>query len=209
MFVGLKHFNHDKCDGEEAEQGEERNDPRAAVCESIATPVQSKEQRQNCSNECEISRRIELSDFLEWSTLEWSQSAFELDEENDTSCSDCTKRYLLPLAQEAGMPMYSQLIQKHHLQVDFSARIPPMSGPRMEQTPNIAPIMPLMTGRVARGATRTTMAVAPENRPAAPNPATARPAMNVLEVFETAHMIEPTSKRLSADRNTHFTSKKM
>ena len=83
-----------------------------------------------------------------------------------------------------------------------------MRGPSMEQTPNIAPIMPLMTGRVARGATSTTMAVAPENKPAAPNPATARPAMNVLDVFETAHIIEPISNILSADRNTHFTLKK-
>lgn len=73
--------------------------------------------------------------------------------------------------------------------------------------PNIAPIKPFINGRVARGATRTTIAIAPENRPAAPKPATARPAINMLELVEVAHTIEPISKILSADRKIHLTLK--
>jgi hypothetical protein len=100
------------------------------------------------------------------------------------------------------------LIQKHHLQVTLSANTPPINGPRIEQIPNVAPIIPAMIGRFGNGATRTTMVVAPENRPAAPKPATPLPTMNTSEVGADAHNIEPISKKLSAAKNTHFTLKK-
>lgn len=55
-------------------------------------------------------------------------------------------------------------------------------------------------GRFARGTVYARIVKAPENIPAAPTPATARPIINAFDVGAAPHTTDPTSKIMIADR---------
>jgi len=49
--------------------------------------------------------------------------------------------------------------------------------------------------------------IAPFMIPDAPDPATARPTMNILEFVEIAHIKEPSSKTIRKERNVYYNPK--
>jgi hypothetical protein len=85
------------------------------------------------------------------------------------------------------------LTQKHHLQLSLSVRTPPNIGPTMLDMPNMLPTAPMNIGLCRNGIENAMIVIPPENSPAAPNPATALPMINTLELFARAHTIEPTT----------------
>ncbi len=95
----------------------------------------------------------------------------------------------------APKPPIGRLIQKHHLQVKLSVKTPPRRGPMTDATPNVAPITPVKAGLFAGGAEKAMMVYAPEAIPAPPRPATALPTMRVVELFATAQIKLPSSKK--------------
>jgi hypothetical protein len=112
-----------------------------------------------------------------------------------------------------------RLIQKHHLHVSFSVNIPPRIGPTMDDTPNMLARVAKYMGLVFNGAAKPTMVILPENNPAAPMPAMARPMIKSADVGAMAHTTDPTvdvshipnaigsilSKRTKAMTNVDFT----
>lgn len=62
----------------------------------------------------------------------------------------------------------------------------------MLETPNMLESAAIYNGRLRNGTENAIMVIPPENKPAAPDPATARPPMRTLEFGATAHIIEPT-----------------
>jgi hypothetical protein len=72
----------------------------------------------------------------------------------------------------------------------------------MEEMPNMELMRPIKIGRFSRGMMCVRIIVDPENMPAAPMPAIARPTMNAVEFVALPHTAEPTSKIPTAVRNT-------
>jgi hypothetical protein len=68
-------------------------------------------------------------------------------------------------------------------------------------------VKPVYTGLFCRGTQCAMIIIAPDSIPAAPAPATARPAMSVMEFFATPQMRDPSSKTDMAARNTNLMSK--
>lgn len=59
-------------------------------------------------------------------------------------------------------------------------------------------------GRFVGGAHATMIVIAPFIIPDAPDPAMARPIMNIGELMETAHTKEPSSKIARNERNVYY-----
>jgi hypothetical protein len=71
-------------------------------------------------------------------------------------------------------------------------KTPPKIGPTMLDTPNMLDNAAIYNGRLRNGTANAMIVIPPENKPAAPDPATARPTMRTFELGATAQMIEPT-----------------
>jgi len=71
------------------------------------------------------------------------------------------------------------------------------------------PMSPLYIGLFANGTDSAIISIAPENTPAAPSPATARPTISAFAFGAAPHTTEPTSNKLKAAKYTHFTLKKV
>lgn len=93
----------------------------------------------------------------------------------------------------------TRTIYLHHLQDTLSVNTPPSNGPSTDANPNIAPNAPWKTGRLSKGTVCTMMITVPENKPANPRPATARPAMRVAEEGAAPQSAEPISKMVRQD----------
>jgi hypothetical protein len=68
------------------------------------------------------------------------------------------------------------------------------SGPATLAMPNIEPTRPVYIGLLSNGTLWVIIKIDPENKPAAPRPATARPQIRPTEFGVTAQTNEPTSK---------------
>lgn len=82
-------------------------------------------------------------------------------------------------------------IQKHHLQIPRSANVPPRTGPTPMLTPKTPTNSPKYKDRRDNGTIWTTIANAPCIKPAAPQPAAARPRMNARDDGAVAQDMEP------------------
>lgn len=61
-----------------------------------------------------------------------------------------------------------------------------------------------LLGRCSSGAQLEIMVIAPFIMPEAPNPATARPTINILDETAAPHRTEPTSKMAKKTRKDHY-----
>jgi len=102
------------------------------------------------------------------------------------------------------MPPIGKLMKKHHLQVALSVKTPPSNGPATEAMPYMAPMNPVYIGRLTSGTEYATIMSAPENIPALPTPAMARPTMRAIELGAIPQMRLPNSKMPMAMRKTHL-----
>jgi hypothetical protein len=87
----------------------------------------------------------------------------------------------------------------HHRQDTLSVNAPPSNGPMTDEIPKTAPKSPWNIGRFASGIVCTMMTMVPENRPAEPRPAMARPTMRAFEVGAEPQIADPISKRAMQD----------
>lgn len=87
-------------------------------------------------------------------------------------------------------------------------KAPPIRGPATEARPYMPPISPVNIGLFTSGTAYAIMTRAPENIPADPTPATARPMIRATEVGAAPQMTEPTSKIKIAVKYTHLMLKK-
>lgn len=69
----------------------------------------------------------------------------------------------------------------------------------------MAPINPNANGRFLSGSVYDRITTDPENSPAVPIPAMARPTINASDVGASAHSSDPTSKMKTAVRYVHLT----
>lgn len=83
-------------------------------------------------------------------------------------------------------------IQKHHLQVTRSVKIPPKGGSKHTATPKTLKTTPRNNGRFSNFTVSPTILNAPWYKPAAPMPAIARPAMKTADVGPEADITDPT-----------------
>jgi hypothetical protein len=74
------------------------------------------------------------------------------------------------------------------------------SGPATLAIPNIAPTRLVYMGRFSSGTLWQMIKIEPENKPAAPRPATARPQMRPTELGVMAQTREPSSNMERAIR---------
>lgn len=102
-------------------------------------------------------------------------------------------------------PPIGKFTQKHHRQLTRSVNTPPNNGPATLATPHMAPTNPNAIGRCLSGSVKLKITTLPENNPAVPTPATARPTMNASLDGASAHTRLPTSKRKMAPRKTALT----
>jgi hypothetical protein len=79
-------------------------------------------------------------------------------------------------------------------------KAPTSNGPIIEDMPKMDPIIPTNAGSFPNGTTATRRMTDPENIPALPIPARARPIINAFEFGAAPHTTEPTSKRAIAER---------
>lgn len=79
-------------------------------------------------------------------------------------------------------------------------KAPPNNGPATDAIPHIPPIKPNAKGLCRSGRVYARITIEPENSPAVPMPATARPTMKAVELGATAHTRLPTSKTNTAKR---------
>ena len=79
-------------------------------------------------------------------------------------------------------------------------KAPPSKGPATDAMPHMPPIKPKARGLCRSGRVYARMTIEPENKPAVPMPATARPTMKAVELGATAHTRLPTSKMNTATR---------
>lgn len=78
---------------------------------------------------------------------------------------------------------------------------------RVNSLPKVVARELLNSPRLRIGTEPAMMVEPPDVRPAPPRPATARPIMRTTELGAVAHMIDPISKRNSAERYVHLTWK--
>jgi len=87
---------------------------------------------------------------------------------------------------------------KHHLQVAFSVKAPPIKGPAIAATPKTADMTPRYAGLRSSGIILLTIRSPPEKIPEAPKPAIARPRIRAVELGAVVHTSEPISNRTIA-----------
>jgi hypothetical protein len=71
-------------------------------------------------------------------------------------------------------------------------KTPPRIGPTMLDNPNMLPNAPIYKGLLRSGIANAMIVIPPENKPAAPEPAIARPVIKILELEAMAEITEPT-----------------
>ena len=81
---------------------------------------------------------------------------------------------------------------------------PPSRGPTTDEIPTAVAMKPPYTDRLWSGTDCATITTAPENIPADPIPAIARPIIKVVEVGAAPQRADPASKMTVADTNTHL-----
>lgn len=81
---------------------------------------------------------------------------------------------------------------------------PPNMGPTTEAIPNMEESDAMKMALLRRETLYPIMVIPPENRAAAPAPATARPQMSMTEFFAVAHKMEPSSNMTNALRYVHL-----
>lgn len=86
-------------------------------------------------------------------------------------------------------------------------KTPPSRGPATDAIPHMQPNIPNMRGSRRRGRVYDKMTTEPENKPALPIPATARPMMKAVEDGAMAETKLPSSKSAIAPRNEYLMSK--
>lgn len=79
-----------------------------------------------------------------------------------------------------------------------------MIGPATDAIPYIPPAKPIYVGRFARGEVWVMMSRAPENIPAEPDPAIARPTIKAVDEGATAHIKLPSSNTAMVDKKTNL-----
>lgn len=84
---------------------------------------------------------------------------------------------------------------------------PPNSGPATLAIPHMPPIAPMKVGLLCSGTTCARIINAPENKPAAPKPAIARPTMRPMLEGVTPHTKEPSSNMPMEQRKTYLIEK--
>lgn len=94
-----------------------------------------------------------------------------------------------------------------YLHVNRSVNAPPKMGPTMEETPNILDKAARYIARCFRGIAYPRIVMPPENRPAPPAPAMARPTISIGLFLAVAQTMLPTSNMANATTNVHLTSK--
>lgn len=87
------------------------------------------------------------------------------------------------------------MTQKQNLHVSRAESVirPPSVGPRTDATPYILVTIPTNNGLCLICTVLATITRDPQNIPAAPNPATALPIINAIELGAAAQITEPTS----------------
>jgi hypothetical protein len=91
----------------------------------------------------------------------------------------------------------------------LSVKTPPRSGPATEAIPYMPPTRPEYMGLLESGTECARISKAPENKPAAPIPATALPIIKVMEFWATPQIRLPSSKIPMALRKTHLMLRKV
>jgi len=141
--------------------------------------------------DCEVFGEVCTLDIKEEvQTCEYDCSDWQVDIEA-WMCS----RLIVLLTYHVGLTIY----HLHHRQDTLSVNAPPSNGPITEEIPKTAPKNPWNIGRFANGIVCTIMTTVPENRPAEPRPAMARPTMRAFDVGAEPQMADPTSKRAIQD----------
>lgn len=105
--------------------------------------------------------------------------------------------------------LYGRVSARHTIQQRAtsylaSVKAPPRKGPITEDTPKARPKKPVKTGRLRSGTIGMIIWMPPPKIPAAPAPATARPAIKAPELGAAPHIADPISKNVMKARKTHF-----
>ena len=79
-----------------------------------------------------------------------------------------------------------------------------MTGPSTDDIPKAIPKMEVKIGRLRRGTSGSVIIIPPENIPADPSPAMARPMMKAAELGAAPQSADPASKMTIERRKTHF-----
>lgn len=79
-----------------------------------------------------------------------------------------------------------------------------MIGPSTDDNPKATPNIEVKIGRLRRGTSGSMTIIPPENMPADPKPAMARPIMKAIELGAAPQSADPTSKITIESRKTHF-----
>ena len=122
-----------------------------------------------------------------------------MEQEHDRDYGDCAQG---KIDVEAKSPGYFILYFVSTGSSVFEARgrltvnTPPSKGPATDAIPHIPPIAPIKVGLLCSGTTCARMIRAPENKPAAPTPAMARPTMSPMLDGVTPQRSDPSSKML-------------
>jgi hypothetical protein len=85
-----------------------------------------------------------------------------------------------------------------------TVKTPPSSGPATLAIPHIPPMAPKKVGLLWSGTMCARIIKAPENKPAAPTPAIARPTMRPILDGVAPHINDPSSKIAIEDRKTYL-----
>lgn len=101
-------------------------------------------------------------------------------------------------------PPNGRLIQKHHRHDTLSVSTPPKIGPTTDAIPNMEESEAMKMALLRRETLYPIMVIPPENKAAAPAPATARPQMSMTEFLAVAHKTEPSSNMSKALRYVHL-----
>lgn len=86
----------------------------------------------------------------------------------------------------------------------LSVKEPPTRGPSTEDTPKAIPKEDVKMSRLRRVTRGTIIIMPPQNMPAAPISATARPTMKAVELGAAPYKVELTSKTTMLVRKTHL-----
>ena len=87
---------------------------------------------------------------------------------------------------------------------EHTVNTPPRSGPATLAIPHIPPMAPINVGRLWSGTTCARIIKAPENKPAAPDPAIARPTMRPILDGVTPQIRDPSSKIAIEHKKTYL-----
>jgi hypothetical protein len=195
------------------EEAEQKDDAPGIPFVLRPTPLQSQQKANNCWNEEKGAEEVKFLYASFPSKIGHCSSLGGLEEYQDNNHCDCTERQV---DEETPTPcsysllvLSSQRVGKNHLTLVSKNTSEKGTGNRSNtvhfkvsngslrlfRTRNLlAPMNPVYIGRFARGTEYATMIRAPENRPAEPSPAIARPMINAIEFGAIPHIKLPSSK---------------